>query len=122
MEGYINGVYTKLREKGFKYSYFKHCSAHILKLVIGQISEKIKGVEMFFSNLRAFNKFTSSSTKRSRRISIPSLCETRWCKRSRTVSVVKDQREIIKDALYLILQKPVEIGINIHFIQLKVFF
>ena len=63
---------------------------------------------MFFSHLRSFSKFATSSTKRKSvfrqfDISIPSLCETRWCYRTRTVSSVKMQHDNLKNALQSIL-------------------
>ena len=108
MSGELNGVQTKLRERGFKYGYFIHCYAHKLNLVLSKSAEKITGVKVFFSDLHAFSKFTSSSTKRKSilrdfDISIPSLCETRWCYRTRTVSTLKSKLQNLKDAFQNII-------------------
>ncbi|XP_076030426.1 zinc finger MYM-type protein 1-like [Oratosquilla oratoria] len=103
MAGTLNGVQSKLRDKGFKHAHFIHCYAHKLNLVLSKSAEKVSGVKMFFSHLRSFSKFTSSSTKRKSvfrqfNVSIPSLCETRWCYRSRTVSSIKLLYENLKNA------------------------
>ncbi|XP_076030931.1 zinc finger MYM-type protein 1-like [Oratosquilla oratoria] len=108
MAGTLNGVQSKLRDKGFKHAHFIHCYAHKLNLVLSKSAEKVSGVKMFFSHLRSFSKFTSSSTKRKSifrqfSVSIPSLCETRWCYRSRTVSSIKLLYENLKNAFTSIL-------------------
>ena len=108
MAGERNGVQIRLREKGFKYGDFIHCYAHKLNLVLSKSTEKVSGVKLFFSYLRSFSKFTSSSTKRKSvfrlfNINIPSLCVTRWCYKSRTVSAIKDNREKLINALDHIL-------------------
>ena len=98
----------KLKEKGFEYAHFIHCYAHKLNLVLSRSAEKVSGVKIFFSHLRAFSKFTSSSSKRKSvfrefKIFIPSLSDTRWCYRSRTVSAIKEKRENLQSALQHIL-------------------
>ena len=108
MAGTLSGVQRRLKSKGFTHAHFIHCYAHKLNLVLSKSAEKVTGVQMFFSHLRSFSKFASSSTKRKSvfrqfDISIPSLCETRWCYRTRTVSSVKMQRESLKNALQSIL-------------------
>ena len=109
MAGERNGVQTKLKEKGFKYGDFIHCYAHKLNLVLSKSAENVNGVRIFFSHLRSFSKFTSSSTKRKSvfrdfNINIPSLCDTRWCYRSRTVSAIKEKRKNLKSAFQYILE------------------
>ena len=108
MSGELNGVQRKLKDSGFQFAYFIHCYAHKLNLVLTKSAEKVTGIKMFFSHLRAFSKFTSSSTKRKAlfrnyNINIPSLCETRWCYRTRTVSAIKSQHENLKGAFTNIL-------------------
>ncbi|XP_076061432.1 zinc finger MYM-type protein 1-like [Oratosquilla oratoria] len=103
MAGTLNGVQSKVRDKGFKHAHFIHCYAHKLNLVLSKSAEKVSGVKMFFSHLGSFSKFTSSSTKRKSvfrqfNVSIPSLCETRWCYRSRTVLSIKLLYENLKNA------------------------
>ena len=70
-----------------------YCYAHKLNLVLIKVSENISAVKIFFSHLRAFSKFTSSTKRkalfRKYNISIPSLCKTRWYYRTRTVSAIK---------------------------------
>ena len=108
MAGTLNGVQSKLKDKGFKHAHFIHCYAHRLNLVLSKSAEKVSGVKMFFSHLRAFSKFSSSSTKRKSvfrqfNLNVPSLCETRWCYRSRTVSSIKMQHGNLKSAFISIL-------------------
>ena len=107
--GNLGGVQSRLKREGFKYAHFIHCYAHKLNLVLSKSAEKVAGVRMFFSHLRSFNKFVSSSTKRKSildkfEVSIPSLFETRWCYRTRTVSSVKLLRDKLKNALRSILE------------------
>ena len=111
MAGHVNGVQMKLRENGFEHANFIHCYAHKLNLVLGRSTERIQGVRIFFSHVNAFSRFSHSSSKRKElfrkfHISIPSLCETRWCYRSRTISAIKDQHKNIVLALSSILESP----------------
>ena len=104
MAGRLNGVQSNLRAKGFNNAHFIHCYAHKLNLVLSRSAETVNGVKIFFSHVRAFSKFTSSSTKRKlhfekHEVSIPSLCDTRWCYRTRTVSAIKTLYPKIKKAL-----------------------
>ena len=108
MAGTLIGVQSRLKSKGFTHAHFIHCYAYKLNLVLSKSAEKVTGVKMFFSHLRSFSKFTSSSTKRKSvfrqfDISILSLCETRWCYRTRTVSSVKMLHGNLKNALQSIL-------------------
>ncbi|OAF65723.1 hypothetical protein A3Q56_06543, partial [Intoshia linei] len=102
MSGHINGIRAKLKDKGFKYAYFIPFFAHRLSLVISKITEKIHGVKLFFTQIRSFSKFSSKSTKRrailrTYKISIPSVSETRWCYRCRTVSYIKNSLNVLKN-------------------------
>ncbi|XP_076057610.1 zinc finger MYM-type protein 1-like [Oratosquilla oratoria] len=42
MAGTLNGVQSKLRDKGFKHAHFIHCYAHKLNLVLSKSAEKVK--------------------------------------------------------------------------------
>ena len=104
----LGGVQRRLKSKGFPHAHFNHCYAHKLNLVLSKSAERVTGGKLFFSHLRSFSKFASSSTKRKSvfrqfGISIPSLCETRWCYRTRTVSSVKLLRDMLKNTLQSIL-------------------
>ena len=108
MAGTLSGVQSRLKSKGFTHAHFIHCYAHKLNLMLSKSAEKVTEVKMFFSHLRSFSKFASSSTKRKSvfrqfDISIPSLCETRWYNRTRTVSSVKMLHGNLKNALQSIL-------------------
>ena len=108
MVGNLRGVQSRLKSKGFTHAHFIHCYAHKLNLVLSKRAKNVTGVKIFFSHLRSFSKFASSSIKRKSvfkqfDISIPSLCETRWCYRTRTVSSVKMLHGNLKNALQSIL-------------------
>ena len=111
MAGKLSGVQRRLKENGYNNAKFIHCYAHRLNLVLSRSAEKVNGVRIFFSHVRLFSKFTSSSTARKTvfrnfGINIPSLCETRWCYRTRTIAAIKTLRFKIKDALNSIVDSP----------------
>ena len=108
MAGTLSGVQSRLKSKDLTYAHFIHCYGHKLNLVLSKSEEKVTGVKMFLSYLWSFSKFASSSTKRKSVFrqfdtSIPSLCETRWCYRTRTESSVKILQGNLKNALQRIL-------------------
>lgn len=95
----------------YPFAYFVHCSAHRLNLVLCQAVSSISPVKVFFSNVSSFSSFTSVSSKRkahftSHNIEIPSPGDTRWYYRSRTISVICNNYQLLIDVLEKLVDQP----------------
>ena len=100
MKGRINGVQAQIR-KDYPLTYFVHCYAHQLNLVMEQACAKnIRKCKIFFANLSVVAVFFSSSPKRSAvLVRIPGAVLTRWNFNSRAVNVVYENRDSVLKCL-----------------------
>ena len=110
MSGHLNGVQALIRQEN-PFAYFVHCAAHRLNLVLCQAVSSISPVNIFFTNIGAFSSFTSVSSKRkayftSHKIEIPSPGDTRWHYRSRTISVLFKNYQLLIDVLEKLVDQP----------------
>ena len=110
MSGHLNGVQALIRQE-YPFAYFVHCAAHRLNLVLCQAVSSISPVKIFFTNVGAFSSFTSVSSKRkayftSHKIEIPSPGDTRWHYRSRTISVLFKNYQLLIDVLEKLVDQP----------------
>ena len=110
MSGDISGVQTLVRED-YPFAYIFHCAAYHLNLVLCQSASTIPLVRVFFANLAAFSTFASNSPRRkdllhSNGLDIPKPGETRWCYRSRTISVLYDKYKTLLDLLVRTIENP----------------
>ena len=112
MAGRLNGVQALVKEK-FPYAHFVHCYAHQLNLIMQQLCATThKEMKIFFAHLSAFASFFSTSPKRTavldevvqRRLPRPSA--TRWNFRSRTVGVVYENIDELKECMVKFQEDP----------------
>ncbi|XP_072014887.1 zinc finger MYM-type protein 1-like [Amphiura filiformis] len=102
MKGRVNGVQAQVKEE-YPNAHFVHCYAHQLNLVMEQACSKHSRLcKVFFANLSAFAVFFSLSPKRAAALKdyckrrIPRAAATRWNFNSRTVSVVYENVDALK--------------------------
>lgn len=104
MSGKTNGVQAIIR-KTYPYAYFIHCYAHQFNLIMERATECHKNVKIFFAHLQAFTSFFSRSPKRTAVLDeivkrrLPRAVPTRWNFQSRTVNIVFEYKDSIKECL-----------------------
>ena len=111
MSGSNNGV-QKLVRNIYPYAYYVHCYAHQLNLILEKCASINHTVRSFFCNLHAFPSFFTRSPKRSEILKeivhkrIPSAPQTRWNYNTRTVKVIHDNLEPLKECMQVIMDSP----------------
>lgn len=108
MSGSINGV-QKIVRNTYPYAFYVHCYAHQLNLILERCASINHTVRSFFSNLHAFPTFFTRSPKRSDFLKeivhrrIPAAPQTRWNYNTRTVQVIHDNLEPLKECMQAIM-------------------
>ncbi|XP_060858819.1 zinc finger MYM-type protein 1-like [Metopolophium dirhodum] len=98
MAGKINGVQTILREK-YPHALFFHCASHKLNLVVNDLN-CVPEIRNTISTVKDIINFFRESVLRRKCIpNIPAFCETRWSQKYRSISIFKENFEIIVHAL-----------------------
>jgi len=108
MSGQIGGLQTLICQE-YPFAFFFHCAAHRLNLVLCQSASTLPSVKACFANISAFSSFTSLNPRRkdlfrSQGIEVPHPGDTRWCYRSRTISVIFNKY----NSLFLVLESIVD--------------
>ncbi|XP_060855554.1 zinc finger MYM-type protein 1-like [Metopolophium dirhodum] len=98
MAGKINGVQTILREK-YPHALFFHCASHKLNLVVNDLN-CVPEIRNTISTVKDIINFFREAVLRRKCIpNIPAFCETRWSQKYRSISIFKENFEIIVHAL-----------------------
>ncbi|XP_050064233.1 zinc finger MYM-type protein 1-like [Aphis gossypii] len=98
MAGKINGVQSILRDK-YPHALFFHCASHKLNLVVNDLN-CVPEIRNTISMVKDIINFSRESVLRRKCIpNIPSFCETWWSQKYRSISIFKENFEIIIHAL-----------------------
>ncbi|XP_060855631.1 uncharacterized protein LOC132933349 [Metopolophium dirhodum] len=98
MAGKINGVQIILREK-YPHALFFHCASHKLNLVVNDLN-CVPEIRNTISTVKDIINFFREAVLRRKCIpNIPAFCETRWSQKYRSISIFKENFEIIVHAL-----------------------
>ena len=111
MSGATGGVQAKIKAH-YPNAHFIHCYAHQLNLIMQRAASQNQSARVFFLDLAAFPAYFSRSPQRlsvlesvvARRI--PSCSATRWNFKSRTVNVIFENKESLKECLLELKQLP----------------
>ena len=82
MSGQLGGLQTLIHQE-YPFTFFFHCAAHRLNLVLCQSASTHPSVKIFFANISAFSTFSSLIARRkdlfrSQGIAVPQPGDTRW--------------------------------------------
>ncbi|XP_062556769.1 zinc finger MYM-type protein 1-like [Armigeres subalbatus] len=98
MAGKDNGVQKRLREV-YPKAVFVHCASHRLNLVVNDLNQ-VPQIRNAVSTVKDIINFFKESTIRRKYIpNIPSLCETRWSQKYKSISVFNANVDNIIEAL-----------------------
>lgn len=98
MSGKDNGVQKRLREI-YPKAIFVHCASHRLNLVVNDLNQ-VSQIRNSVSTVRDTINFFKESTIRRKYIpNIPSLCETRWSQKYKSISVFNTNVDAIIETL-----------------------
>lgn len=109
MSGQKSGVNVRVKEL-YPYSYYIHCYAHQLNLIMTQSVSQNKEVRIFFSNLSEIPVFFSNSPQRVAvldklvGVRLPRAVQTRWNFNIRTVNIVYEYRNEIMECMDKIIE------------------
>lgn len=110
MSGNVNSV-QKIIRNNYPYAFYVHCYAHQLNLILERCASINHTIRGFFCNLHAFPTFFTRSPKRTEILKeivhkkIPAAPQTRWNYNTRTVKVIQDNLEPLKDCMQVIIDK-----------------
>ncbi|XP_045508255.1 zinc finger MYM-type protein 1-like [Colias croceus] len=111
MSGNSNGVQKIVRDM-YPYAYYVHCYAHQLNLILERGASINNTIRSFFCNLHAFPSFFTRSPKRSEFLKeivnrrIPAAPQTRWNYNTRTMIIINDNVEPLKECMQAIMDLP----------------
>ena len=112
MSGNAGGVQRIVRNT-YPFAFYVHCYAHQLNLILEKCASINHTVRSFFCNLHAFPSFFTRSPKRSAFLKeivnrrIPAAPQTRWNYNTRTVKIIHDNLESLKECMDSLLKKRI---------------
>lgn len=98
MAGKDNGVQKRLRDI-FPKALFVHCASHRLNLVVNDLNNVLQVRNAVGTVKDVINFFRESTIRRKYIPNIPSLCETRWSQKYKSISIVNANIDAIIEAL-----------------------
>lgn len=94
MSGNENGVKSIIQRK-YPDAHYVHCSSHRLNLVVNDLNALSEVRNSIGTIKEIINFFRGSNIRRQLLPSIPTLCETRWTEKHKTIRLFKQNFEII---------------------------